>query len=835
MDTEQSRLRSLLNNRYIALGIVVMCAFVVALAVALFNRGTVPGRQATSLTQSSTSTSPQSGSAGTDNQSTSSSEPSSFFEKVTRVFQKSGPASSTQSSAQGSGTTSHTSGSRGTSASGTGGTAPDNADQPYIPELREAQKLPDISIQKYVLTTELPAKPVSPRIYQLKTSYTDKDIANRARSLGFEKIDAVEKGSFIQKVYDLKNSQYLGFDTRSGHFTFYSEPGVPIPNPTASATSTALQVLRNAGLADTYLIASATYQRKDDTTGSTFVEFHRDWKAVGGPIINPLGLLNLTQKDRIDGVTLGWQSPFAIPDALIVNASDGYNEMLRPDSFNTITVKLNLKNRRVYEIASTMPEIISSETLPEVSLITPIEAFTAYTKGQTSIGFTGPSGDGNIILPDVYSNGMAFSKSVDVTDFEVIYPDSSELGMGQWWCPAYALRSFGKVQTGFEVQYAHVVPASRDPRCLTPSTASLAHTLGVSASRTLAQAPIPSVVPTIITGDEDPSSLKYGTIVFKVEAVPGNPSNDCPTDFNHSYILAETSDYVDYVAWIDRSISYQNGSKRRPLASRRIEGPDRTWYYVRKLKAGSQAQLSSLSPSYSEGELLDFRMRAYNASSQGEAGVAPLDPQFANLDTVYCQFIMTGSPWIYAYAPTPTALSIVPQPLGGVAYAQPAQVHGGWDVVTTSSGAVRLADGLTKPALHWEYTAEPIQQALRTYRSLHTDDGTRGYVVPTEQLSSRIDTLARQMGLTDIERSNLLAELNRPSVISKKPYVKITFASDEFLTSALPLYLHPSPTSLHRIYFILEDVDAPASLVPPSIPQVTRTGLTVLETGIIHL
>lgn len=842
MDTPMSRLRVVLNNRYVALGLVILFAFIIAFATALIARDRTPAFT-TDAEQPSSPTSPRSTTGGyadvtsSGRSESTTAEAPSVFDKITSIFQKDGPASSPTSpatttasgpkkSSQDSATTQNTPATGGSDVAL-------QTDKPFIPELREAPELPQISIQKYVLTTELPVKPVSAKIYELKTLFTDTDVADRALKLGFERIDAIEKGGSIQKLYDLKNSQYLGFDMSSGHFTFYSEPGVPIPNPTASVTSTALQILRTAGIADSYLIASATYQRKDDTTGSTFVEFHRDWKAIGGPIINPLGLLNLTQKDRLDGVSLGWQSPFAIPDAMTINASDGYNDMLRPDTFNTITVKLSLKNRRVYEVASTMPEIIASERLTDESIISPIEAFTSYTKGATTLGFTGPAGDGDVMLPEVYSNGMAFSKSVDVADFEVIYPEMSEAGPKQWWCPVYALRSFGKVQTGFEVQYAHTVPASRDPRCASATLG--ARSPSSSSSRTLAQAQAPTVVPTVITGAEKSNSLKYGTIVFKVEAVPDSPSNDCPTDLNHSYVFNQTSDYTDYIAWIDRSVSYQNGTKRRPLASRRIEGPDRIWYFVRKVKSTSNPQLTSISSAYTGAELYNFRERAKAASSQGEGAVAPLDPALRNLDTVFCQYLVTGSPWIYAYAPTPTTLSIVPRPVGDIAYAQPPLLHGGWSVTTTSSNSLTLSTGITKPALHWEYSAKPVQEALRTYRNQHPSDDTRGFIIPTHELQSFIATLSSDMGLNQTERENLIAELQRPSLAFTQPYIKITFASQEFLQNTLPLDVNPQPDSLSRVFIVLQGITAPYSIQQPPLPRISRTGLTVVETGIIRL
>ncbi len=718
----------------------------------------------------------------------------------------------------------------------------------YIPELRQAPELPTISIQKHILTTELPEKPSTARVYKLKTDFSEEDVSLRAQQLGFQNIDATEKGPTMLKLYDLTHNLYLGMDTHRGTFTFYARDGVEGKPSQGSVEKQARSILSQAGLDESFLVFGASYQYEDDSLGTVVAEFHRDWNQVGFPIINPLGMLNLTETQSLENVALGWQSPYAYTDAGIINTSDKQDGLTRPDGFNTISVRFSPTNGRIYEIASTLPTITGWEEISSDKLVSPIDAYSTYTSGATSLSFTGPAGEGSVTLPEVYSNGMAQAKEVDVTDFELIYPESGELALSEWWCPVYALRSFGRVQTGFKAQFAHTVPAVDDPRCSAPVSSAqkspshklvalkpvapfkpvktATHVLGL-----VAQAPT-SPIPTLLP-DSSSSSLKYGTFAFKDEVIPDTYSNECPTDFNHSYIIEQTTDYIDYVAWIDRSVSRQNGTKRRPLASRTIEGPDRTWYFVRKLKAQAQPKLISLSPSFSEGQLRDFRMQAYNNSRQGEASTAPLDPQFNQLDTIYCQFILTGSPWVHVYSPSQQTFRITPLPVGGVAYAQPHMINASWVAKTTSSTTDHAS--FASVPLHWEYKAELMRNLLKEHYAQHPSLKKEGMTIETRLLKPTLISLAHQLGLTQNETQLLIAELERPSLRIADPYTTIRLTPQTFLDEHMRVAIEPAPQTRGRYIFALEGQSTYSLLSPLSLQPLIRKGITAVETGFILL
>lgn len=866
MDSFPERLRSLTNNKYFAFLAVIFFAFLIALVVALFSLGPNMGPQNTQTIRDSVVNRPQDkgipgesqgglkdGTANPrtpapDDSGTTASSPlpttPSVLDRIISaitgkaISRPAQPSSSTDTTAPGA----------------TSLIEQEKKEaEAYRAVFREAKKAPRISIEKYVLTTELPETPTSLTAYELKHTFSDVDVSELAGELGFASIDAVEKRTNLSQLYDIGNQHYLGFDTKTGEFSYLSEKGFAPSRTSSDPKQTAKTVLTDIGYDDPTIRPYATYKRTDEP-GFIFIELHRDWERMGAPIMNPIGMLNLTELDRLDRISIESQPDNYVEDTFVTATSDGTDGRARPSSFNTATVKLSLADNRVYALSSNIPRIISSEVLAADSIMSPLDAFDAYKSGQTSFGLTAPSGSGSVNLADVYSNDLAASPVVNVSDFELIYA-ASQTDQPQWWCPAYALRSFGKVQTGFDVQFSHSVPASRDPRC---QTAVLGATTK-NPTRTLAQAaqptptPDPSrVIPTIVGGVGSASSLQYGTLAFKVDTVIETPNNECPTEFNHSYLIDETKDYSDFIAWIDLNVGFREpyiGSKRRkillPPEDQSGKGRDnfipRQWYFVRKGHAGAESNLEAMNPKYSGAELFNLRTKAMNGSSIGNPSVSPLDPKVSGLETLACLHIVTASPWIYTYAPQTSSepstdpVTIQLNPIGGVAYVNPpftSNTDAEWSFSAHSDGTLSFENGLVRDGLFWEYYRDDVNTAYSHYTNRHAqpDDG---FVVATDQLPSFFAGLAARIGLTPTEQAHARAELNRESMQFTSPFVKVRFAPQDFLDTYMELSVSPKPDSRNRIYFEFSPLDSYERITQPVLPNIRRQGLTIVETGFI--
>lgn len=807
MDSFLERIR---ESKYFAIVVVIGFAFLTALIFAVLSFGSLNKntiRESVDDTQSQQTSPDASGTSASNTQTSGASQ--SPLDRIISVF----TGKSTQNNSN--------------TPDGSNTTSPDGQPQGSTTEeqkqadainktIQASNKLPDIRIDKYVLVTDIPAKPDSMKVYKLRGAYTDLDVADLATRLGFQSIDAVEKLGFVSQLYDLGNGLYLGFDRQTGNFNYQAENGFAVRSPGSSPLQTAKNLLAQLGIDEPGINAYATYKRTD-APGSIFVELHRDWSYIGAPILNPVGMLNLTPDERLDSLSFTSQPDNTHKDAHIVSTSDNTDGFSRPNTFNTISIELSEANNTVKAVSSNIPRIESTHLLDQASIMSPIDAYNKYKQGQTTFGLTSPAGAGTVSLSDVFSDNMASTSTVDVTDFELIYASAIDSG-NDWWCPSYAFRSFGKVQTGFEAQFAHTVPASLDPRCQTAI-------LGTHTERSLAQntgaLPTPDtskVLPTTIVGgpNKNASSLQYGSLGFKVNVIIDTDS--CPPNFNHSYTIKDTADFTDYIAWIDENATV------RPL---KLGFIPRKWYFVRKKKPGTEAKLESLNPTYTPQQLFRFRSAAMSISSIGDRSLAPIDPKLSGLQTISCQHIVTASPWIHLYSNEPTEYSVSIDPVGGVSYVQPAftrALQQTWDITTSTD----------KPtSLFWEYNRFNMLRAYEVYLQKNPQSND-GFVVATTQLKDFMGGLSLKMGLNSVETQSVLAELNRQSMRFDSPFVHIKFVDQGFLDESIPLSVTPQPESVHRIYFELKPLSHFEKVSTPSVPYIKRTAHSMLvETGFI--
>ena len=816
MDSFPEKLRALSHNKYFAFAAVIFFAFLTALVFAVFAlqspNSSDPDAIRTAIQKDSPYLTPLK----------PAPSPASALDKLVSILtgKKIDTTSSSSQPTQNSPQTAQKSATALPSQSTAQGQtqAPSTFDATIPSRMGpDAGSAPSISIKRHILVTKLPDKPSAVNIHQLKTDYATDDIKAFAYKLGFVNIDAVEKGAKLTQLYDIDNKHYLALNAASGRFSYLSQTGFHPERQASTPMQMAKYLLLQLGIDDPSIKPYATYKRKGDVNNYIYIELHRDWQNFGGPIMNPVGMLNMKENSDVADTKLGALQDFPLANQNIIETSDNTDGFARRDDFNTITVKYQPVEGKVYGISSNVPLILQSENVPDDAVKTPTQAYQDYVAGKTTLAITGPSGTGSVSLPDVYSNNAASAQSVDVTDAEVMYV-SSPSTTPQWWCPVYLFRSFGKVQTGFDVQFVHTVPAVQDARCE-------AAVLGATTQRLLAQQPATptSGVPVtqVAKDTKAGSSLQYGTVEFVYQVVIDTPVNQCPVNLNHAQKIAETSDTVEYIMWQDR-----NRSEVTP-GNRYIP---RSWYYVVKKKAGSQLELTSLSPTKTKAQLLQLRVDLVGECTIGSSSECPLPRDLSGLETVTCQFITTGSPWIYVYPDSTVRTKVALGSDVPVAYAQPAFTSGyAWEGTALPSGHLELDSGLQAQALHWEYDTT----AMRALYAPFTDPDQPGFVVETDQLKSFTAELAHRIGLNTLETQNLLSELERSSSKFTTPFVKIAFVPQEFLSTRVPLYVSPQPDSLSRIYLELTGLTTYPRLPLPELPSLTRNGSTVVEVGLV--
>ena len=429
-------------------------------------------------------------------------------------------------------------------------------------------------------------------------------------------------------------------------------------------------------------------------------------------------------------------------------------------------------------------------------------------------------------IRDRYSNNLAKASTVDVTDIEYIYATGPQ-STPQWWCPVYVFRSFGKIQTGFESQFIHTVPATDDPRCQSAVLGLMAQnsTTPSTQSGPTQTAPTGGAVLSPIVGT-GASSLQYGTAEFIAQVVVNTPVNGCPTDFNHSLKIAETNNQIEYMMWIDKN------TREKDRKDPTLIGRD--WWYVVKRKANASLSLEEIKPTKSKSQLEEARSRLVLAGgcTIGNPSDCPINGAYQGLETVTCQYITTGSPWIHVYSHDTDTTTVSINPTGGVAYVQPAFTsndQASWTFRADSTGQLDFSNGISKTGIHWEYYRYPLIQAYRP--TLKSSDP--GFIVPTQQLKPFVTELAYRIGLNSVETTNLLSELNRQSNTITGPYTKVGFVSESFLNAFFPLEVSPKPDHTYRIYLDIQSLTTRQNVPAPHIPTVSHDGNVVVETGVI--
>lgn len=827
MESFPEKLRELTHNKYFAIIAIIFFAFLTALVFALFSlQQTLP--QSSESIRSDIQRSQSPNGDGTFGGSSTPKKTSSPLDALISVISgKSGTQTESNTpdpQKQGGGTNvGGTGGNGGGTSTGAGGTAQVGVKTELPKKLDEVSSaVPTINVAQHILVTALPSKPSSLTIYQLKKGYSTDEIKDLARNLGFTSIDGVEQGDKLVHMYDIDSSSYVSMNPETGRFTYLSETGFRPKLPTASLLQLGKNIVSQIGIDNSSIKPYATYKRDDDDDDYTYIELHANWESFGAPILNPLGMLNLKEDADITTVKLGTIQAAPFQNIHITDTSDGTDGYARRSDFNTITIKYLPADGKIYGLSSNIPQLLSNETLSGDAVKSPTQAYNEYIAGKTNFATVGPSGVGTVSLNEIYSSGLAKAQTVDVTDVEFIYATGPQ-STPQWWCPVYVFRSFGKVQTGFESQFVHTVPATDDPRCQSAVLGLMAQTVVSGGPTQVAPTGGAVLSPIVGTGA---SSLQYGTAEFIYQIVVDTPVNNCPTNFNHSYKLAETPNQIEYMMWIDKNAS------QKALGSKGVIGRD--WWYVVKRKADATLALSEINPTKSKSSLLDLRTKLVVARTCtiGDPSDCPVAQSSVGLETVTCQFVTTGSPWIHVYPSITQDMTVTLNPTGGVAYVQPAFTHNdeqSWSFKAEPNGTLRFADSLTKNSLHWEYYRYGLLKAYRP--TIEATDA--GFVLPREELKPFVSELAHRIGLNTIETENLLSELNRQSSSVTDPFVKVGFVSSSFLNTYLPLSITPQPDSLYRIYLDIRPMKTRPHTVAPQLPIIDRSGSIVVETGVI--
>lgn len=305
----------------------------------------------------------------------------------------------------------------------------------------------------------LPARVVS---YKIKNNFSDEEAQEFGGKLGLSELKASSNGNLIlSNLIDPQERGMMTFNKTSGAFEYESFGDFKPSSFGNSPVANALSLLRSLNLMDETVACDYTYNRKD-AQFLNFVECHRDLSKVGGPIIDLVGSLNLSESASLTNVKVGLTNENSADDPQVINLNQGLNGKARPNDFNTITFGF-YKDGGVRRISSNLRWLSQKSQFPKADLYSPEEALAKFSGQQATFSLTIPAGIGLVDWEKVYPGNMATSEVATIEDFALVYPDNSPSQANETYVPHYLIRGSALLSSGFTVKFSQALPALKNP------------------------------------------------------------------------------------------------------------------------------------------------------------------------------------------------------------------------------------------------------------------------------------------------------------------------------------------------------------------------------------
>jgi hypothetical protein len=283
---------------------------------------------------------------------------------------------------------------------------------------KNALPLPKVVASTYKVKTSIPPLPEKINLYSFKTNYSDADVLAFAARLGIKPV-LTDRGDKTLTLTDL-DGNVISFDKSTGTYAFASQLGAASQNRGNNPAQTAANFLKEIGASDSTVIYTATYNCLG-TTGSTCVEFHRDWRQVGFPIFDVLGLYNLAPNQTLKSLRLGEVDPYAPRTS-------------RPNHFNSTTVEVDNVTGRIKAITSSIRPIARVSSIPSSVLKTPQEALADIENGRSVYSLAIPTGSGFVDLEKIYPSNLAVAPTVTIDDITPAYWENNPMSSSGFFC-----------------------------------------------------------------------------------------------------------------------------------------------------------------------------------------------------------------------------------------------------------------------------------------------------------------------------------------------------------------------------------------------------------------
>lgn len=208
-----------------------------------------------------------------------------------------------------------------------------------------------------------------------------------------------------------------------------------------------------------------------------------------------------------------------------------------------------------------------------------------------------------------------------------------------------------------------------------------------------------------------------------------------------------------------------------------------------------------------------------------------------------------GKPVIYLYPTQPTQVSV--SLTGGYNFTKTVPTyHQGWNVLANPDGQLvdlqpqytncsEISKGLRGleyaknaclnnkyPYLYWS------GQSYNTSYPLPEN----GWIVERNELAGFLDQKLTQVGLSNVEKKEMISYWLPEMIDKNTPFYKISFLQTPQMNQIAPMQITPKPDTLFRIFLDYTPLQSKPSILPSpqSLQILQRTGFTVVEWGGKH-
>ncbi len=668
---------------------------------------------------------------------------------------------------------------------------------------------PRLQTDEWIVSPQIqPTSILASQEYTLKQNYSNQEVRTFVEKLFFPQTFKVSQNEVLAYSLDpsTKDTESLRFDSQSGTFSFLTTKGISLASDSASTLSNeqVYNFLKTIDMYDPSIQVTAQYQ-KSTTPNLVYVELHRDWRRLGLPDLNMVGLMNIPENQNLTSLYLNSSSGLN-PDNTIINATDGKNGLQRPDDFNSMTLIIDKQSGKLLAIKSNLRKIITAQTATK-SLISVADAQAKLQSNSADMTLVYPSGQGIADWDKIYPDNQAVASQATVTDELYTYLEQPGLTAQSVLKPYVLFRGYAVLKNGYRTNFLAAIPAEQ--------TSVLGASTEVDGGRLLAQQQNRG-----LGGGSTAPSSNTNSVPIPTASASCIDVHFRPAAFDRAVsfmgITLAHSPSFDY----DKEV---NGTWQ---SYHEDNGGHGDWYYIPAPNFNNAVLTADLQKINTN--LIEFMQVIGNPNGEGEGFRNQGTDWTAVLNdvnhtwgddrvnyTAGCPIRLTGhSPTILLYGNKDQTVQVKPS---NTLYVDPSLTNQVWNVTINNLYDLSV-NNIDRPYLYYEYS------------SVKFDKPKAGWNIDKSQLSTFITKISQQLGLNTTEKDRLTEEIQQGAILVSDNKIFVGLIDQNEVNKKLPVKFSPQPEKVYRYHFYISAVNG--KVTAPKITPLQRAAFMSIELGV---